>query len=115
MSDFWKAGIKLRFNASEHEENINFEQVLDPKGYNNNNNNNNRGVGSNFGVVRPERNELPAGGSGGAGKPQRVQGGVLVRVQGAKPPKAPRIPHFRTSDMLLSWRKNLVFLLNKNI
>ena len=33
MSDFWKAGIKLRFNASEHEENINFEQVLDPKGY----------------------------------------------------------------------------------
>ena len=65
--------------------------------------------------LRPERNELPAGGSGGAGKPQRVQGGVLVRVQGAKPPKAPRIPHFRTSDMLLSWRKNLVFLLNKNI
>ena len=86
MSDFWKAGIKLRFNASEHEENINFEQVLDPKGYNNNNNNN-RGVGSNFGVVRPERNELPAGGSGGAGKPQRVQGGVLVRVQGASPRK----------------------------
>ena len=33
MSDFWKAGIKLRFNASEHKENINFEQVLDPKGY----------------------------------------------------------------------------------
>ena len=33
MSDFWKAGTKLRFNASEHEENINFEQVLDPKGY----------------------------------------------------------------------------------
>ena len=52
---------------------------------------------------------------GGAVSPQWVQGRVLVGVQRAKPPTAPWISHFRTGDVLLSRKKNLVFLSNKNI
>ena len=60
-------------------------------------------------MVRPERNEMPAG---GPASPLAGQGGVPV---GAKPPKAPRISHVRTSDMLNSGRKILSFCQIKHL
>ena len=73
-----------------------------------------QGVRSNFGVVRPERNKIPAVGLGGAVSPQWVQGSASVGVQGAKPPKASQISHFRTYDILSSLKKTLAFWSNKS-
>ena len=59
-----------------------------------------RGVGSNFGVVRPKRNQIPAGGAVSPPPPPPVGPGQSSGGGHSETPE--RVSHVRMSDILLS-------------